>query len=63
MGDRQIKVTVEHEPGCITVVIIGILLGLMLAGKMNGCVINIGSEINATDGKQIIVPRESVGER
>ena len=63
MNDRQIKVTVEHEPGCTTVVIIGILLGLMLAGKMNGCVINIGSEINTTDEKQITVPRASVGER
>ena len=63
MSNRQIKVTVEHEPGCITVVIIGILLGLMLAGKMNGFVINIGSKINATGEKQITTPRVSAGKQ
>lgn len=63
MSDRQIKVTVEHEPGCTTVVIIGILLGIMLAGKMNGCVINIGSEINSADEKQITAPRTCAGKQ
>ena len=45
MSDRQIKVTVEHEPGCMLIVIIGIVLGMMLTGKLGGCVINIGTEV------------------
>ena len=63
MSDRQIKVTVEHEPGCITVVIIGILLGMMLTSNLGGCVINIGSEIKPADKKQITVSRTSAGKQ
>lgn len=63
MSDQQIKVTVEHEPGCTTVVIIGILLGVMLAGKMGGCTINIGSETNTIPQKQMITPRVSAGKQ
>lgn len=63
MSDRQIKVTVEHEPGCVMVVIIGILLGVMLAGKMGGCTINIGSETNTIPQKQMTTPRVSAGKQ
>lgn len=57
MSDRQIKVTVEHEPGCMLVVIIGILLGMMLTGKLGGCVINIGTEVNQN------IPRTCAGKQ
>lgn len=61
MSDRQIKVTVEHEPGCTLIIIIGILLGVI--GNMGGCTINIGSETNTIPQKQMTTPRMSAGKQ
>jgi len=51
---KQVKVTVEHEPGCVLVVIIGIMLAVI--GNMGGCTINIGSEINTVPRQQMTTP-------
>ena len=45
MSSEQIKITVEHEPGCTMLVIFGLLLGALIGGNMGGCTINIGSEV------------------
>ena len=61
MSKREIKVTVEHEPGCILIIVIGILLGAIL--NMGGCTINIGSETNTIPQKQMITPCVSAGKQ
>ena len=48
MSDRNIKVTVEHEPGCVMTVIFGLLLGIALSGGLGGCIVNIGSDRTGT---------------
>lgn len=55
MNDRNIKITVEHEPGCIMTVVFGLLLGIALSGNLGGCVINIGTEQTGT-ANQTITP-------
>ena len=56
MSDRNIKITVEHEPGCMMLVCVGLLLGILLSGGLRGCVVNIGSDLTtntpAPAGKQ-----------
>ena len=59
MSNREIKVTVEHEPGCILIIVIGILLGVIW--NIGGCTVNIGSETNTIPQKQMITPRVSAG--
>ena len=55
MSAKEIKITVEHEPGCIMLVCVGLLLGTFLGG-LRGCVVNIGSDLTtntpAPAGKQ-----------
>ena len=48
MSAKEIKITVEHEPGCIMTVVFGLLLGIALSGNLGGCVVNIGSDASHT---------------
>ena len=61
MSKREIKVTVEHEPGCILIIAIGILLGVIC--NMGGCTINIGTKTNTIPQKQMTTPCVSAGKQ